>query len=126
MDLKRKLGVIALVYVIEGFPMGVFQNVLAMFFARAGLSNTEIGYLSGLSLAWTLKAWFGLLLPVAPRWCETHEADRRAILRMDFRTFLGELMLVPAQIVRTGRRTFFRILAWRRRLELLFRLLEAV
>jgi hypothetical protein len=78
------------------------------------------------SLAWSLKAWFGLLLPVSPRWQERHEEDRQLILRMDFRTFLDNLILIPAQIIRTGRRTIVRILAWRRHLELLFRLLEAV
>lgn len=78
------------------------------------------------SLAWSLKAWFALLLPVSPRWRERHEADRHLVLRMDFRTFVDHLLLIPAQIVRTGRRTVFRILGWRRRLELLFRLLEAV
>lgn len=78
------------------------------------------------SLAWTLKAWFALLLPITPRLRKAHQAERRAVLRMDFRTFLSELILIPAQIVQTGRRTLFRILAWRRRLDLLFRLLEAV
>lgn len=52
---RRKLGVIALVYVIEGTPMGVFVDVLNTWFARIGLSNTDIGLLSGFSLAWTLK-----------------------------------------------------------------------
>jgi PAT family beta-lactamase induction signal transducer AmpG len=61
-DLKRKLGVIALVYVIEGYPMGIFQDVLNTWFARIGLSNTEIGYLSGLSLAWTLKVLWSPLI----------------------------------------------------------------
>lgn len=55
MDLRRKLLVIALVYVIEGFPMGSFLDVLFVFFARLGVSKAEIGYLSGLSLAWSLK-----------------------------------------------------------------------
>jgi len=54
-DLRRKLLVIALVYVIEGFPMGSFLDVLFVFFARLGVSKAEIGYLSGLSLAWSLK-----------------------------------------------------------------------
>jgi PAT family beta-lactamase induction signal transducer AmpG len=54
--------VIALVYVIEGYPMGVFQDVLNTWFARIGLSNTEIGYLSGLSLAWTLKVLWSPLI----------------------------------------------------------------
>ena len=62
MDFKRKLVVIALVYVVEGFPMGVFQDVLNTYFARIGLSNTDIGYLSGLSLAWTLKVLWSPLV----------------------------------------------------------------
>ena len=28
------------------------------------------------SLAWTLKAWFALLLPTSPRWRDKHEAER--------------------------------------------------
>ncbi len=62
MGLKHKLGVIALVYVIEGFPMGIFQDVLNTYFARIGLSNSEIGYLSGLSLAWTFKVLWSPLI----------------------------------------------------------------
>jgi hypothetical protein len=78
------------------------------------------------SLAWTLKAWFALMLPVTPRWREKHEAERRLLLRMEFRTFLQQLVMVPAQILRTGHRIVFRLLAWRPRLPLLFRLLDAV
>jgi hypothetical protein len=78
------------------------------------------------SLAWTIKAWFGLMLPVTPRWREKHEAERNQILRMEFRTFLQQLVMVPAQILRSGRRIVFRLLAWRPRLPLLFRLLDAV
>lgn len=78
------------------------------------------------SLAWTLKAWFALLLPVTPRWREKHEAERNQVLRMEFRTFLEQLVMVPAQILRTGHRIVFRLLAWRPRLPLLFRLLDAV
>ena len=78
------------------------------------------------SLAWTLKAWFALLLPVNPRWRDKHEDECRRVLRMDFRSFLNALMLIPAQILTTGRRLVFRILAWRPELHLLFRLLEAL
>ena len=56
------------------------------------------------SLAWTLKAWFALLLPVSPRWRERHEHDQQLVLRMDFRSFLQQLILIPAQIIRRGRR----------------------
>jgi PAT family beta-lactamase induction signal transducer AmpG len=54
-SLRRKLAVIALVYVIEGFPMGVFTDVWPVYFRRLGISITEIGLFSGLSFAWSLK-----------------------------------------------------------------------
>jgi hypothetical protein len=78
------------------------------------------------SLAWTIKAWFALTLPVTPRWREKHEAERKWALRIEFRTFLQQLVMVPAQILRSGRRIVFRLLAWRPRLSILFRLLDAV
>ena len=78
------------------------------------------------SLAWTLKAWFALLLPVSPRWRKRHEAERDRVLRMDFRTFLRALILVPVQIIESGRQLIFRLLAWRPDLPILFRLLDAL
>jgi len=78
------------------------------------------------SLAWTLKAWFALLLPVAPRWRKRHESERQLVLRMEFRTFLQQLIMIPAQIVRSGRRLIYRLLAWRPHLPILFRLLDAL
>ena len=64
------------------------------------------------SLAWSIKAWVGLSLPISPRWKERHERERDALIRMDFRTFLQAFVLVPAQIVRSGRRLIYRLLAW--------------
>jgi len=78
------------------------------------------------SLAWSLKAWFALLTPVSPRWRDKHEADRERVLRMDFRSFVQRLILVPAQILRTGRRLVYRLLAWRPDLPVLFRFLDAL
>jgi hypothetical protein len=78
------------------------------------------------SLAWSLKVWFGLLLPVSPRQREQHEAQRDAVVRMDFRSFVQRFVLVPAQIVRTGRRLVYRLLAWRPDLATFFRLLDAL
>ena len=74
----------------------------------------------------TLKAWFALLTPVSPRWKRRHEAERERVLWMDFRTFVQRLVLVPAQIVRTGRRLVYRLLAWRPELPILFRFLAAL
>jgi hypothetical protein len=78
------------------------------------------------SLAWTLKAWFAMALPVSPRWREQHLAQRERILRMEFRTFVQTLIWIPVQVLRTGRRLVYRILAWRPALPLLFRLHEAL
>ena len=61
-------------------------------------------YMVMTSLAWNLKAWFGLLLPNARRAVE--------LIRMEFRRFLHAIVLLPAQIVRTGRRVIYRILSY--------------
>jgi hypothetical protein len=71
-------------------------------------------------------SWFALLLPVSPRWREIHDADQRRVLHMDFRTFLQSFILIPAQIVRSGRRLIYRLLAWRPELPILFRLNNAL
>jgi hypothetical protein len=67
-------------------------------------------YMVMASLAWTLKAWLALVVK---------DADRREkLLRMEFRRFLGccasdnGVIRIPAQIVRTGRRVIYRLLAW--------------
>lgn len=65
------------------------------------------------TLAWSLKAWLALTLPSSPRWREQHDAEREEILRMDFRSFVLDFMMIPAQILYTGRRLVYRLLAWR-------------
>jgi hypothetical protein len=61
-------------------------------------------YMIMASLAWTLKAWFALLV--------RHREKREALLKMEFRRFLNAIVRVPTQIVRTGRRIVFRILGY--------------
>ncbi|XXT61341.1 matrixin family metalloprotease [Sorangium sp. So ce590] len=78
------------------------------------------------SLAWSLKAWFSLLMPTAPRWHEAHQADRERVLRMEFRSFVQRFILVPAQILHTGRTLVYRLLAWRPELPIFFRFLDAL
>lgn len=68
------------------------------------------------ALAWNLKAWYGLLLPKRERGLE--------LLKMEFRRFLHALVLVPAQIVRTGRRIVYRIQAYNPWLRDLFSMWE--
>jgi hypothetical protein len=69
-------------------------------------------YMVMASLAWTLKAWFALLLPETGRWGERYAAEKRTVLRMEFRTFQRSFIAMPCQIVRAGRRLIYRLLAW--------------
>ncbi len=73
------------------------------------------------SLAWTLKAWFALLLPERGRWGEKYRVQKNALLRMEFKRFCNVCIRIPCQIVRTGRRIVYRILAWNPWLEVLLR-----
>jgi len=95
---------------------------------RAPLNTLESNwvYMVIASLAWSLKAWFALTIPVAPRWRDAHEADRERFLRMEFRTFVQRIIMVPAQILRSGRTLVYRLLAWRPELPVLFRFLDAL
>lgn len=95
---------------------------------RAPLNTLESNwaYMVIASLAWSLKAWFALCTPIAPRWRETHEADRECVLRMEFRSFVQHFILIPAQILTTGRTLVYRLLAWRPELPVFFRFLDAL
>jgi hypothetical protein len=69
-------------------------------------------YMVMASLAWTLKAWFALLLPERGRWKDKHRREKQSVLRMEFKKFVNAFMRVPAQVVRAGRRILFRLLSW--------------
>jgi hypothetical protein len=69
-------------------------------------------YMVMAALAWTLKAWFALLLPETGRWAPRYAAEKATVLRMEFKAFVNAFLRVPAQIVRTSRRLIFRLLAW--------------
>lgn len=69
-------------------------------------------YMVMASLAWSLKAWFALLLPERGRWKEKYRAEKRQVLTMEFKRFVNAFIRVPCQIVRAGRRIVYRLLAW--------------
>ena len=70
------------------------------------------------SLAWTLKAWYALRIP--------DKRERRRTLRMEFKKFAGRFIQIPCQIVRTGRRLVYRILAYNPHLETFFRTYDRI
>jgi hypothetical protein len=74
--------------------------------------NSNWAYMVIASLAWSLKAWSALLLPVTGRWQEKHTREKQRLLRMDFATYRNAVINIPAQIVRTGRKIVYRLLAW--------------
>lgn len=83
-------------------------------------------YMTMASLAWTLKAWCALLLPVNPRWADRHQEQRRQLLRMEFRTFRQAFIEIPCQIVRHARQVRWRVLGWNPWLGAFFRLADAL
>jgi len=56
------------------------------------------------SLAWTLKAWTGLLMP--------HRATGSKIIRMEFKRFHDQFINIPAQIIRRGGQLWYRLLGY--------------
>ena len=84
--------------------------------------NANWAYLVMASLAWTLKAWCALLVPISPRWADEHNAQRERLLKMEFRTFRQAFIDIPCQIVKGARIIRWRILAWNPWLRVFFRL----
>ena len=82
-------------------------------------------YMVMASLAWNLKAWYALLLPTKGRWHEKHTCEKRKVLRMEFKKFRNFFILLPCQIVKTGRKLVYRLLGWNEYLGVFFRAVEA-
>jgi len=56
------------------------------------------------SLAWDLKAWFGLLMPYRPLGL--------SIIRMEYKRFLNTFIKIPCLIIRTSRRIYYRLVGY--------------
>jgi len=88
------------------------------------LSNWAYMLMSG--LAWNLKAWCALWLSEQKPWQKKHRQEKQAVLRMEFRTFISAFIKLPCQIVRSGRKLVYRVLAYSRNLSVFFRLCDAL
>ena len=66
-------------------------------------------YLVAGCLAWTLKAWTALWLDAETN-CRESKRRRDRLLKMEFAAFLQAMIMLPAQIIRTGRQTIVRLL----------------
>ena len=84
-------------------------------------------YMVMTGLAWNLKAWWALTLPEGPgRWRERHRADKLWVLKAEFKTFVNAFVRIPCQLVRTGRKLVYRVLAWNPYQPIFFRLVSAL
>ncbi len=88
--------------------------------------NANWAYMVMAALAWSLKAWCALLVPVSPRWAERHEDQRRRLATMEFRTFRQAMIEIPCQIIKTARSVRWRVMAWNPWLGVFFRLFDAL
>ncbi len=80
--------------------------------------NSNWAYMIMAALAWNLKAWFGLLMP--------NRIRRAQVLKMEFRRFLHTFILIPCQIILTGRKIVYRILGYNEWLKDLFNTFEKI
>jgi DDE family transposase len=96
---------------------------------RAPVDNLESNwaYMVMTALAWNLKAWWALMLPEQPgRWQGKHQAEKRWVLRVEFKTFVNAFVRLPCQIIRSGRKLVYRLLGWNPYQPIFFRLLDVL
>jgi hypothetical protein len=72
--------------------------------APSNTLESNWAYMVIASLAWNLKAWLALVQP------RTGYGPK--LLVMEFRRFLDEVVLLPCQVLQSGRRLVYRLLAW--------------
>jgi hypothetical protein len=66
-------------------------------------------YMAIASLAWDLKAWYGLLLSYRPLGL--------AIVRMEFKRFINTFINIPCLIIKTGRKICYQIIGYNKKLK---------
>jgi hypothetical protein len=77
-------------------------------------------YMVMASLGWSLKAWWGLMLPEVSghgragdvRAKEVRVRQKREVVRMEFKRFVASVVRLPCQIIRSGRRLVYRLLSY--------------
>jgi hypothetical protein len=84
-------------------------------------------YMVMTALAWNLKAWWALTLPEpAGRWQDKYRSEKQWVLKIEFKTFVNAFVRLPCQIVRTGRKLVYRLLAWNPYQPIFFRLISVL
>jgi PAT family beta-lactamase induction signal transducer AmpG len=86
-DAKKKLGVVALLYFIQGAPAAILWEVLPVYFRLSGVSLRAIGGLRLLELPYSLKVFWS---PLVHRF-----GDRRAWMALCMLGCAGVLLALP-------------------------------
>lgn len=81
------------------------NGVRAMRMPSNGLVSNGV-WLVIAALAWNMKSWLSSMLP--------QQKEARELGRMEFRRFLNTIMLLPCQVVKTGRKVVLRVLTFSR------------
>ena len=94
------------------------ENVLAQLHGLRALHapvdnlTSNWAYMLMGSLAWNLKAWLALSLPQPKgRWHQKHADEKDRVLRMELRTFVNAFVRIPCQVLKSGRKIVYRLLA---------------
>ncbi|MGC8916283.1 MAG: MFS transporter [Thermoanaerobaculum sp.] len=85
MRLQQKLVWVFLLYIAEGLPFGIAYDVWPVYFRVHGVSLREIGFMSLLSLPWTLKL---LWAPAVDRWGDRQHWITGALVSLGLATIL--------------------------------------
>jgi Transposase DDE domain group 1 len=84
-------------------------------------------YMVMTALAWNLKAWWALQLPVAPgRHQDAQSQEKEWVGKLEFKAFVQTFVRLPCQLVRGGRRLVYRLLACNPHLRIFFRLVTVL
>jgi hypothetical protein len=95
------------------------ENIIAQLKSGIGALRVPLydlvsnwAYMLIASLAWNIKAWFALMMH--------RHSDRRDYIRMEFRRFFHNVVLIPAMIVRRARGITVRLVGYTPALDRLF------
>ena len=84
-------------------------------------------YMVMTALSWNLKAWWALKLPEGPgRWQEKYQAEKRWVLKLEFKAFANAFIRIPCQLVKSSRQLVYRLLSWNPYQPIFFRLVAAL
>ena len=87
-SLRKKLAWIAALYFIQGLPLGIFRDVLPVYFRQSGVSLKEIGFMTFLTLPWSLKVFWA---PLVDRF-----GERRTWVLVACAAMAGLMLALPA------------------------------